>query len=148
MNYIQKIERWGDAHHSRYMDIVRIALGLFLCYKAIFFLNNMSALIGLMGNNNMGIKSFNVVFLGQFIVIIHLMGGLLIAIGIHTRLAALVQIPILVGALILMNNSNVFVTGWDTAITVITLLLLIFFAIIGNGPWSYSKIWHEEEKKH
>ncbi|MEO7265478.1 MAG: DoxX family protein [Ferruginibacter sp.] len=148
MNYIQKIERWGDAHHSRYMDIVRIALGLFLCYKAIFFLNNMSALIGLMGNNNMGIKSFNVVFLGQFIVIIHLMGGLLIAIGIHTRLAALVQIPILVGALILMNNSNVFVTVWDTAITVITLLLLIFFAIIGNGPWSYSKIWHEEEKKH
>ncbi len=146
MNYIQKIEHWGDAHHSRYMDIVRIALGLFLCYKAIFFLNNMSALIGLMGNNNMGFKSFNVVFLGQFIVIFHLMGGLLIAIGIHTRLAALIQIPILVVALILMNNSNVFVTKWDTAITVITLLLLIFFAIIGNGPWSYSKMWKEEKR--
>lgn len=146
MNFIQKIERWGDSHHSRYMDIVRVALGIFLCYKAIFFLNNMSALIGLMGNNNMGFKSFNVVFLGQFIVIIHLMGGLLIAIGIHTRLASLIQIPILVGALILMNNSNVFVTGWDTAIAVITLILLIFFAIIGNGPWSYSKMWKEEKR--
>lgn len=145
MNFIQKIERWGDKHHSRYMDIVRVALGLFLCYKAIFFLNNMSALIGLMGNNNMGFKSFNVVFLSQFIVIIHLMGGLLIAIGIHTRLASLIQIPILVGALVLMNNSNVYVTIWDTIIAIITLILLIFFAIIGNGPWSYSKMWKEEK---
>lgn len=148
MNYIQKIEHWGDTHHSRYLDIVRVALGIFLCYKAIFFLNNMSALIGLMGHNNMGFKSFSVIFLGQLIVIFHLMGGLLIAIGIHTRLASLVQIPILVGALIFMNNSNVFVTSLDTTLTLITLVLLVFFAIIGNGPWSYSKMWHEEEKRH
>ncbi|MEO6404121.1 MAG: DoxX family protein [Ferruginibacter sp.] len=146
MNYIQKVEHWGDMHHSRYMDIVRIVLGIFLCYKAIFFLNNMSSLIGLMGNTNMGFKSFNIVLLGQFIVIVHLMGGFLIAIGLHTRLAALVQIPILVAAIILMNNSNVFVTGWDMALTIITLGLLIFFAVIGNGPWSFSNMWKEEKR--
>jgi hypothetical protein len=33
------------------MDIVRIALGIFLCYKGVDFLNNMSQLISLMTSN-------------------------------------------------------------------------------------------------
>jgi len=48
MNYLQRLEYWGDRHHPRWMDIVRIALGIFLCYKGVDFLNNMSYLLGLM----------------------------------------------------------------------------------------------------
>lgn len=133
-------------HHTRWMDIVRICLGIFLCYKGIEFLMNMSDLIGLMGNSNMGSNSFSVVLLGQFIVIVNLMGGLLIALGLHTRLACLIQIPILIAAVIILYNHGSVVSTVSLITTVITLLLVIFFAIIGNGPWSLSNLWKEEKR--
>jgi len=40
MNYLQRLEYWGEAHHPKYMDIVRIAFGIFLCIKGIEFANN------------------------------------------------------------------------------------------------------------
>lgn len=48
MQLLQRLEFWGDHHHPRWMDIVRIALGIFLIYKGIDFLNNMSSLVSLM----------------------------------------------------------------------------------------------------
>ncbi|MDX5339191.1 MAG: DoxX family protein, partial [Cyclobacteriaceae bacterium] len=33
MNIITKIEHWGDTHHPKWIDILRIALGLVILYK-------------------------------------------------------------------------------------------------------------------
>ncbi|HEY1022751.1 MAG TPA: DoxX family membrane protein, partial [Flavisolibacter sp.] len=44
MNAIQRIEQWGESHHPRYLDIVRIALGVFLIIKGVEFANNSSSL--------------------------------------------------------------------------------------------------------
>ncbi|MEP6711052.1 MAG: DoxX family protein [Ferruginibacter sp.] len=146
MNYLQRIEIWGDTHHSKWLDIVRIALGIFLVYKAISFLMNMSGVMGLM--KTMGGGSFSLVLVGQFIVIVHLMGGLLITIGLHTRLACLVQIPILIGAIILLNTSSGSfpVPSSELFTSVLVLLLLICFLVFGNGPWSFNKMAEEEKK--
>lgn len=146
MNYLQRIELWGDSHHSKWLDIVRITLGLFLIYKAISFLMNMSTVMGLI--KNMGGSSFSLVLLGQFIVIVHLMGGLLITIGLHTRLACLIQIPILIGAIILLSTSSgtLPVPSLEMFTSVLVLLLLICFLIFGNGPWSFNKMAVEEKK--
>ena len=51
MDLLHRLEFWGDRHHPRWMDIVRIALGIFLVYKAVDFLNNMSDLVSLMSQN-------------------------------------------------------------------------------------------------
>ena len=48
MDLLHRLQFWGDRHHPKWMDIVRIALGIFLVYKAIDFLNNMSDLVTLM----------------------------------------------------------------------------------------------------
>jgi len=146
MNYLQRIELWGVTHHSKWLDIVRIGLGVFLIYKAISFLMNMSTVIGLFNQSNTGFGSFTIVLLSQFIVIVHLMGGLLIMIGLHTRLACLIQIPILVGAIILLNSSSS-VPPWEMASSVIVLMLLIAFLIFGNGPWSFNKLSVEDPHK-
>jgi len=144
MNYLQRIELWGDTHHSKWLDIVRVGLGVFLIYKAISFLMNMSTVIGLFNQSNTGFGSFTIVLLSQFIVIVHLMGGLLIMIGLHTRLACLIQIPILIGAIILLNSSSGNVPVWEMISSVLVLILLVAFAIFGNGPWSFSKMSHED----
>ena len=148
MNYLHRLERWGESHHSKWLDIIRIALGIFLCYKGISFLFNMSALIGLLGSTNMGFGSFALVLIGQFIVIIHLLGGFFIMIGLHTRLACLSQMPILIGAIILLRFSgSENIASQELLLSVIVLALLALFLILGNGPWSYDNMFHEEKKR-
>jgi uncharacterized membrane protein YphA (DoxX/SURF4 family) len=147
MNYLHRLEHWGDTHHAKWLDIVRIALGIFLCYKAFSFLGNMSVLLGILGGSNMGFGSFALVLIGQFIVIIHLMGGLFIAIGLHTRLACLTQMPILAGAIVLLKASGSSIGSAEIIITAVVLLLLLVFLVEGNGPWSYDKLFREETRQ-
>jgi putative oxidoreductase len=148
MNYLHRLELWGERHHSRWLDIIRVGLGIFLCYKGISFLFNMSTLIGLLGSTNMDSGSFALILIGQFIVIMHLLGGFFIMIGLHTRLACLSQMPILIGAIVLLQFSGKEnVASQELVLSVVVLALLVFFLIMGNGPWSYNSMFHEEEKR-
>ncbi len=142
MNYIQRIETWGNTHHPKGLDFLRIALGLFLCFKAISFLMNMSELVGLISNSASGSGNLLLVLAGQFIVLVTLFSGILLVLGLHTRLVCLVQIPILAGAIFLIRNAGG--QGENIWITVLTLVLLIVFAVLGNGPLSFDKMVREK----
>ncbi len=48
MNLLQRLEYRGDRHHPKWADILRCALGLFLFYKGIEFLENMCTMISRM----------------------------------------------------------------------------------------------------
>ena len=149
MNYFQRLELWGDNHHPKWLDFIRIALGLFLCYKAIAFLINMSDMVSLMNKANMGVSSFVIMLFGQFIVIVTLMSGIFLILGLHTRIVCLVQIPILVAALMILNTAgNGSTNGSEIFVTVLTLVLLVGFLIVGNGPLSYNKLFREEDKAY
>lgn len=146
MNLLQRFELWGDRHHPKWLDIVRIALGIFLFYKGIDVLRNMSETIGLMSSTAMHFNSFFLVLVGHFIVIAHLMGGILLILGVHTRFASITQIPILVGAIFFINYSrNTIQPFSELIVPIIVLLLLICFLIVGNGPWSFAKMDEEDE---
>jgi len=146
MGYLQRFELWGDNHHPKWLDYIRIILGIFLCYKAITFLVNMSYLISLMNKANMGIGSFIIIFFGQFIVIVTLLSGILLIFGIHTRLVCLIQLPILISAIIILNRSGNSTNVPELMLTVVTLMLLVCFLIVGNGPLSYHTMFREEDK--
>ena len=146
MDLLHRFENWGDQHHPKWIDIVRIILGVFLCYKGIDFLMNTGVLIGLMS----GIPSFGsfmVVLLAHVVPFAHILGGLLLILGLFTRFACLIQIPILIGALIFIHAAqNVLLPYSQLYITIVVLGLLIYFLIIGNGPWSL-KLAEEEKRK-
>lgn len=145
MNYLQRIEYWGEAHHPRYMDILRMALGVFLLLKGIEFANNTAILTESMGSR----ISFNTLLISiliQYTIFAHIIGGFLIGVGLLTRLASLLQIPVLLGALIFVNW-NVMHYFSEFFLALLTLLLLIYFMIIGSGPWSLDKVMMKEEEK-
>lgn len=149
MNLLQKIEYWGEHHHPKWLDILRIVLGIFLIYKGIDFLINMGDMVGLLTTNQDMFGSFKVIILGHFIVFAHIVGGGLIAVGFYTRFACLIQIPILLGAILFVNLSGDLLRPYSEIIlSVIVLLLLIFFLIVGNGPWSYEKMSAKEGKDY
>jgi len=136
MNLLNRLEIWGDKHHPKWLDLIRIVLGVFLLYKGIDFLRNSSLLIFLMTSRS-PFSSFVIILLSHYIAFAHLIGGLLIAIGFLTRFACLIQIPILLGALIFIHSyADFFRTYSEIFVTVIVLLLLIYFLLIGNGPVS------------
>ncbi|UEG48774.1 DoxX family protein [Ferruginibacter lapsinanis] len=135
MNLLQKFEYWGDRHHPKWLDVIRIALGIFLCYKGIDYLRNTSELIGLMTNRS-PFGSFLIILLAHYVTFAHILGGFLLIIGFLTRLACLIQIPILLGAIILVNITQDVTRPYsDLFLSIIILLLLIYFLIVGNGPW-------------
>ena len=39
MNLVQRIEKWGDAHHPKWIDFIRITLGLVLVMKGFQYIN-------------------------------------------------------------------------------------------------------------
>ena len=137
MSIVQRVELWGDRHHPKWLDIIRIALGIFLCYKGIQFLNNMGSMLDLM-TNKVSFGSFSIVLMSNYVAFAHLLGGILLIFGMLTRFACLLQIPILLGAVFLVNSTGDLLRPFsETYLAILVLLLLIYFLIIGNGPWSF-----------
>lgn len=145
MNILERIEHWGDIHHPKWLDIIRISLGIFLCYKGIDFLRNMGILMKLMPMN-VYFDSFLFIILGHFVVFAHIIGGILLVLGLFTRFACLIQIPILITAIIFVNIKGDMMRPYsELFLSIIVLFLLVYFLIVGNGPWSY-KIPDEKKK--
>ena len=136
MDLLHRLEYWGERHHPRWMDIIRIALGIFLVYKGIDFLYNMSDLVSLMSIKT-SFGSFAYILIGHLIVFAHILGGIFLVLGVLTRFACLIQIPILLGAVFLMNMPGDAMKPYsELLISIVVLLLLIYFLIAGNGPLS------------
>ena len=150
MNLLEKFENWGDRHHPKWLDIIRIVLGIFLCYKGVDFLRNTSDLISLMSLRS-PFGSFVIILVAHYVAFAHVIGGFFLTIGMFTRAACLIQIPILIGAIIFVNISatrNAFSPYSELFLSILILLLLIYFLIIGNGPLSVKMPPEEHLKEH
>ena len=132
MNVVQRVEHWGDTHHPQWLDIVRILLGAFLCYKGITFLMNMGQMLDLI-TNRMSFGSFSTMLMSNYVAFAHLLGGILLILGVLTRFACLIQIPILLGAVFFVNT-DLYRPFSEVLLSVVVLLLLVIFLIVGNGP--------------
>lgn len=138
MNVINKVEHWGDVHRAKWLDIIRIALGLLIFFKGIALISNNAATQDLLVQNNVYAFSGMMASLAiHIIAFIHLIGGILIAMGLLTRFAAVIQIPILLGAIFFVNIAKGFsMLNSELWLSVIVLLLLILFWVVGSGPFS------------
>jgi putative oxidoreductase len=147
MNLFQRLEKWGDAHHPKWLDVVRIVLGIFLFLKGLEFINNMDSFSQLMSSSGF-LASISAGIIAHIIVFAHLVGGLLIAFGLLTRFACLIQIPILLGAIIFINSQQgILKPHAELWFSIIVLLLLVFFLIEGSGPISIDEVIRKNPEK-
>lgn len=134
MGYLQQINNWSSKHHPKWLVVLRAGLGICLFVKGLQFIQNTTLLEGLISKSSI---TQNVSWLSTLIPWMHLLGGVMIIIGLFTRLAALLQIPILLGAVIFINSPHgVFAAESDLLFSIIVLLLLLFFLVEGGGPFS------------
>jgi len=76
-------------------------------------------------------------FISHYIISSHLVGGLLMSVGLLTRVGALIQLPIVSGALIIVHSKEaLFSINQNIELTALVLFLLGIYAIIGSGNLS------------
>lgn len=144
MNILKKLEVYGDTHHPKWLDLVRIVLGIILFVKGINFISDTEALMVLLEESRFWLTGY---YLVHYIVIAHLAGGLLITVGLLTRVAIIFQIPILLGAVIFINFPHGQVTtGAELELSILVLVLLVFFLIFGSGPISVDNMLSKRKK--
>jgi len=131
MPTIKSLNKWANAHSYYPLDILRIALGVFLFLKGIDFLSNSQILVDLLKPVQNLAGAMIVI---HYVAPAHLIGGILIAFGLLTRWSILVQLPLLIGAIVInfvgnMNASNLVIAS-------IIFLLCVFFLFYGSGKHS------------
>ena len=99
-------------------------------------MDNTASLRSLIENrSDITVAPWALMLLVYYVTFVHMVGGTLIALGIMTRFSAIMQIPVVFGAVFFINIlQSPFNT--DMASSVVALILLVLFAIIGSGRWS------------
>jgi putative oxidoreductase len=130
MNYVERIEHWGEAHHPKWLDFVRIALGVFLLLKGVEFGDNMNKLLNLMSGLPFG--NFMMIMVAHYVLFAYMLGGVLLATGLLTRFACIINLPVVLAAIFM----NAFHQFSEVSAVILILCLLVYFLVIGSGRWS------------
>ena len=75
----------------------------------------------------------------------HVLGGGLIFLGLYTRLWALLQLPIVFAAVFFVNITAEYVNS-ELWLSVLVLVLLALFLVIGSGPFSLDQLLLKSKK--
>ena len=134
MGTIKSLNKWANAHTYYPLDLLRVALGVFLFIKGVNFMGNTAMLLDI-------IKPLQSVtgemFVIHYIAPAHFVGGILIAFGLLTRWAIVAQLPILIGAVVI-NFVGDFSSN-NLVLAIVALALSLFFLVYGSGKHSVDK---------
>nr|WP_315163515.1 DoxX family protein [uncultured Flavobacterium sp.] len=128
MNNVKRLNKWANAHTYFPVDLLRIALGVFLFVKGISFITNVQYLQDLISPiDTMG----GGMFLVHYIAPAHMVGGIMIVFGLLTRWAIIAQLPILLGAITVNLIGNMH--SQSILLAFLTLVVCLFFLFYGSG---------------
>jgi uncharacterized membrane protein YphA (DoxX/SURF4 family) len=149
MSVLTNVEKWGNSHRPGFLDIFRIALGVYITYKGLYFITHMNQLENTASGVNLW---FAGAVLSHYIVFAHILAGPLITVGLFTRIACVLQLPILIGAVFFVNYPKGFLSlgnHMELEISLIVLFGLCIFIIFGAGRYSIdAKRRKEMEEVH
>lgn len=136
---MQRLIEWADAHREYWLDCVRIYLGLGLFARGLLMVSNTSPgyVVDFFERAGQSWAWLGTGFLMHYVMVAHFVGGLLLVLGFLTRIAALAQIPILVGAVFFVHRTDgLFALGQSLEFSALVLFLLVLFTVAGAGKLS------------
>ena len=119
---------------ERGFDLIRIYLGIGLTVRGILFFMDPSwigHLLDVSGETQLA---------ARLVAIGHIAGGVLLALGLYTRLAAAVQVIPVFGALVLLHSHDGLASeNQSLEFSALVLIMLLFFAFFGAGQLSLDR---------
>ena len=132
---IQKIFDKLYDYRGTAFDLLRIYLGLGLFVRGVLFIADSGNFIELLSPNSGALLRSTLVV--HYVALAHLFGGTMMATGLLTRVAALVQIPVLVGAVFVSQlQGGLLSASQSFEFSALVLFLLILIFLYGSGTWS------------
>ncbi|MBI3396037.1 MAG: DoxX family protein [Spirochaetia bacterium] len=127
--------QWFAARHDWAVEFLRMVLGVLLMAKGIEFMSeHMAALEALIGLKE---SPWITSIFAHYIIFAHLLGGVFITIGLVTRVAALAQLPVLLGGLcIVFIREGLSGKSSNLEYTALILMLLVMYLFYGGGRLS------------
>lgn len=123
---------WRDP--SVGLDLIRIYLGVGLMVRGALFIGNPDVLVEYLKRSD---AWFVPLAAAQYVVAAHLCGGILLALGLGTRIAAAVQMPPLLGAVLFVHiGEGLLTAGQSLEFAALVLAMLSVFAVFGAGRLS------------
>ena len=147
MKALDRVQDWGDRHQFKWLAVLRIMLGLVLVWKGVAFMLNLDVLADFLRETGLTDQigtSVLLTLLTYAIIGVHIVGGVCIALGVRTRLYCLINLPVLLGAVFLIDfRDNIFKPYSEYWLSILVLIGIVCFFIEGNGYWA---LQHEHEK--
>lgn len=128
-----------EARRELVLDVLRVYLGAGLFFRGLALLGTHNGVRQLAG----GVAP-NVSFTGiaLYVIVAHILGGALMLVGLYTRLAALVQLPVLLGTVFLVHwQDGLLSANQSLEFSALVLFLLLVVAVFGSGRWSLDAYW-------
>ncbi len=144
MSAFLNLSRWIESHRDVAFDLLRMYLGAGLLARGVLFIVRPETFMELLEGADEGwVASTGLMYV---VAAIHIIGGAMLAVGFLTRLAALVQIPILAGAVFLIHwQGGLFSGSQSFEFSALVLFLLVLVFLHGSGRWS---IDHNRERTY
>jgi putative oxidoreductase len=125
---------WLKENRDMAIEVLRIYLGIALFIKGIQFLVDPEQAAAYMAMVRLPFFEFLSI---HAVAVIHIAFGLLLAIGLLSRAAALVQVPILFGAVFFVHfRQGLFTKEQSLEFVILVLFLLLVFVVYGGGRLS------------
>jgi putative oxidoreductase len=146
MKYIEKINSWGDRHHPKIIDIIRMLVGLLLIIKGYVYFNYAGYIREAIIQYKLIRQSPDVILaIIYYTTYIQLVGGAMILLGLSTRVASICVLPIIIGAVFFVNVLDPYFNS-ELWLSILVLALLLLFIIEGSGKLSLDYLLSEFKK--
>jgi putative oxidoreductase len=127
-------QRWADDHSDVFADLVRIYLGIGLFIKGLYIVGHQSEMFSML--NAGGNIPFGLTAAAHYVIPVHFVGGVLLALGMAVRPAAIAQIPPLIAAIfyfMLPRFTALVEMRESLEFTALVTFLLALIAVFGAG---------------
>lgn len=144
-SFVKRLPRWLRPGPALGYDLVRAYLGVGLFVRGVLFVSQPDLVLGYLQDIHGWFLPYALV---HFIAVAHLCGGLMLALGILTRVAAAIQIPILFGAVFFVHSSTGLLNpGQSLEFSGLVLALLLVYLTFGSGELSVDVLLHESHER-
>ena len=132
----------AESHRELWLDCIRIYLGVGLFARGLLLVGSSPTngyFVDLLQRADRPWLLTGVLL--HYVILAHLVGGAMLTVGFLTRLSALVQIPILAGAVFFVHRQDgLFAIGQSLELSALVLFLLVVILISGAGRLSLDHV--------
>lgn len=141
-----RYQQWIDRHPDIFMDMIRAYLGVGLFLKGLFILNNQAEFMRVV-HQSVGDMPLGLLLAAHYVIPVHFAGGAMLLFGLCTRLAALAQIPLLIGAVFYVYLPRFATLQLRENLEFSAMVLFLLCVIVAHGPGRFSVDYAARKKE-